>query len=166
MKKIMKKIILLTGLIIFAFVSTLGISSEAFFFKHKKQGSAFTGNNAIQQNEGNQILLVEIFASWCPGCKNIQPALDQLAKDLPDIKFIKLDVSTPSKAEVSNKIAKELGLLDFYKVNKNKTATVGIVTPVSKEVVAIFNNENNVDVYKTAIQDARTKGLELQQSPI
>ena len=140
------------------FVSTFNTSAEAFLFKKKKS----SGSTAAVQNQqdAKKILLVEIFASWCPGCKNIQPTLDQLEKDVADIKMILLDVSTPSKSEASEQLAKDLGIQDFYRANKNKTATVGVITPESKETIAVFNNENNPDTYKSAIQEAKTKAAE------
>lgn len=109
------------------------------------------------KKENEKVLVVEIYANWCPGCKNIQPTIDQLIKEVSDIQYVQLDVSTPSKAKASEKAAKELNILDFYEVNKSKTATVAIIIPFKREVVSTFQNNNNIDDYKTAIQEGKTK---------
>ena len=42
---------------------------------------------------GNQLTLVDFFATWCGPCKQMHPVLEQLKKDLGDsIRIIKLDV--------------------------------------------------------------------------
>ena len=157
-----RKIILILMLISFL-GATLNNSSSAFFFKKHKTTNKHTVR--IQQSGEKKIILAEIYASWCPGCKNIQPTLDQIAKDFPQIELVQLDVSTPSKAEASQKVASDLKIIDFYNVNKSKTATVGVIVPTTGEVVSVFHNENSEDLYKPAIQDAQTKEKELHLPP-
>ena len=147
---------------------TVNDSSSAFFFKRHKA----TNKQTTKSSEGTErktgekkIILAEIYASWCPGCKNIQPTLDQLVKDLSQIEVVQLDVSTPSKAEASQTVAQDLKITDFYNANKSKTATVGVVVPTTGEVVSIFHNENNEELYKPVIQDAQTKERELYLPP-
>ncbi len=158
-----RKIILILMLILFIGITLNNPSSAFLFKKHKGTNSQVTkSKQAVEEKVGDKkIILAEIYASWCPGCKNIQPALDQIVKDFPQIELVQLDVSTPSKAEVSQKWAKDLKIIDFYNANKSRTATVGIVVPTTGEVVSIFYNENNEDLYKSAIQDAETKEKEL-----
>ncbi len=147
---------------------TVNNSSSAFFFKkHKTTGKqAINSDERTEEKSGEKkIIIAEIYASWCPGCKNIQPTLDQLVRDFPQIELIQLDVSTPSKAEASQKIAKDLQIIDFYNANKNKTATVGVIVPTTGEVVSIFHNENSEDLYESAIQDAQTKEKDLHLPP-
>lgn len=43
------------------------------------------------QSEGNK-LLVDFWAKWCGPCKTLIPRLEQMEKDYPDVKFIKVDV--------------------------------------------------------------------------
>lgn len=145
----LKKIIMF---FIVVLVFTSYSSSEAFFFKKKSS----TKQTDLSQKE-NKVLIVEIYASWCPACKNIQPTLDLLQKEITDINFVKLDVSTSSKASESKQIAKELGIEDFYKLNKSKTSTVAVFVPSTKELISTFQNNNNVDEYKTAVMNAKTR---------
>ena len=42
---------------------------------------------------GNQITLVDFFATWCGPCKMMHPVLEQLKDDLGDsIRILKIDV--------------------------------------------------------------------------
>ena len=124
--------------------------SDAFFLGKKKAGQVGEG-----EGKDNRILVVEIYAGWCPACKNIQPTLDLLQDDVKDINFVKLDVSTPSKASESAELAKKLGIEEFYKLNKSKTSTVAIFKPQDKKLVTVFQNNNDIDEYKSAIDDAK-----------
>jgi len=153
-------------LILISFIGlNLNSPSSAFFFKKHKQATKINERGTEQTAGEKKIIMAEIYAGWCPGCKNIQPTVDQLVKDFPQIEFVQLDVSTPSKAEASQKIAKEHMILDFYNANKSKTATIGIIVPTSGEVVSVFHNENNEESYKSAIQDAQVKENELHLPP-
>ena len=161
-----RKIVLILMLISLIGVTVNNSSSAFFFKKHKATNKQTTKSNVkVEQTSEKKIILAEIYASWCPGCKNIQPTLDQLVKDFPQIELVQLDVSTPSKAEASQKIAKDLQIIDFYNVNKSKTATVGVIVPTTGEVVSIFHNENSDELYKPAIQEAQTKEKELHNPP-
>ncbi len=167
-EQMFRKTVLILMFISFIGVTTTNNSSSAFFFKKHKTGSRQVTKNVenVEQKAGEKkIVLAEIYASWCPGCKNIQPTLDLLVKDFSQIELVQLDVSTPSKAEASQKLAKDLKIIDFYNVNKSKTATVGIIVPTSGEVVSVLHNENSEEVYKPFIQDAQAKEKELQLPP-
>ena len=157
-----RKIVLV--FILVSFLETaLCNSSEAFLFKKHKDNNQPV--KAVKQVGEKKIIIAEIYASWCPGCKNIQPTIDSLLKNFPQVELVQLDVSTPSKAEASQKLAGEFMILDFYNAHKSKTATVGIIVPTSGESVAVFHNENNEELYKAPIQDAQVKEKELHIPP-
>lgn len=163
--KMLKKIVLF--LLLFSLIGvTVNNPSEAGFFKKFKLIKKKQPVQEIERKEEKKILIVEIYASWCPGCKNVQPTIDQLIKEVPQIEFVQLDVSTPSKAQASLTKAKELNVSDFFNSNKSKTATVGIIIKSTGEVISIFQNNNALDDYKAAIQDAETKEKALENAPI
>ena len=43
------------------------------------------------RSEGKK-LLVDYWAKWCGPCKTLIPRLEQIEKEYPDVKFIKIDV--------------------------------------------------------------------------
>ena len=145
----LKKIIILLVLVL-AFTSYC--TSEAFFLKKKS-----VNKQADVNQQESKVLVVQIYADWCPSCKNIQPTLDLLKKEISDINFVKLDVSTLSKASESQKTAKNLSIEDFYKLNKSKTSTVAIFVPTTKELISTFQNNNDIDEYKAAVMNAKTR---------
>ncbi len=143
------------------FITSFSLEGNASIFP-KKANKAEKINTQVKpekkdKKEEKKILLVEIYASWCPGCKNIQPTLDQVLKEVSDIELVQLDVSTPSKSKIAEKRANELNIKGFYQANKSKTATVGIIIPFKNDIVSVFHNNNSIDDYKIAIQEAKTK---------
>ena len=155
---------LFISLILISLIGTITANpSDALFFKkHKK--SKETKQTAPQT--AKSVNLIVIYASWCPGCKNIQPTLDQIEKEFGNtINLLYLDVSTPKQAIASLQKAKDLNIVDFYNVNKSKTSTVGIIIPKNGEVVTTFQNNNNLEDYKNAIQQAETKAKALENPP-
>lgn len=163
-RKMLKKALSL--LIITSFILLSVNPSLAFIFKKRGKKTTEKPSQAVEQLIEKDIRLAVIFASWCPGCKNIQPTLDQIQKEYSDrVDLIYLDVSTPKNALESSKKAKELKLVDFYNANKSKTSTVAVIVYKSNEIVAIFQNNNKIEDYKTAIEQASTKAKSLENPP-
>ncbi len=46
--------------------------------------------NEVLNHQG--IVLVDFYADWCGPCRMTAPIIDELAKELTDIKFIKINV--------------------------------------------------------------------------
>ena len=154
----MKKIFLLM-MIALLFVQT---PADASLFGFKGITSKKRIRKVDDVKEQRRVVLVEIYAKWCPLCKNIQPTLDLLAKEVSDIEIVQLDVSNKEKAEESEKKAKGLNIRNYYLANKNKTGSVGVLVGSTREVVTVLYNSNDMDEYKQAIQKAKTieKNLE------
>mmetsp|Transcript_25931 Transcript_25931/g.40263 ORF Transcript_25931/g.40263 Transcript_25931/m.40263 type:complete len:106 (+) Transcript_25931:240-557(+) len=48
--------------------------------------------NALVAASNEKLLVVDFTASWCPPCRMIAPIFEQMAKENPDVTFIKVDV--------------------------------------------------------------------------
>jgi len=61
--------------------------------------------NEIELLSGSKPVLLESFASWCAPCISSIPALNQLSKDYPNVRFVIVAHDTPGKLK---KYAKEI----------------------------------------------------------
>lgn len=52
-------------------------------------------------------VVVDFFATWCGPCKMLSPVMDNIANDLQDIKFFKVDV------DKNEDIAREYGIMSI-----------------------------------------------------
>jgi thiol-disulfide isomerase/thioredoxin len=86
-------------------------------------------------------VVVDIYASWSPGCKNIAPTLSQLKQQYgTKANFIVFDVSDSKATQTSMKMAARLGLTSFFNANKSQTSTVAIIDPASGKIIKQFRN--------------------------
>ena len=158
-----KKIFIFISLVTVT-VLTFDNSVEAGFFKRLRSAKNESKKETVEAPK--PVIVALIYASWCPGCKNIQPTIDQIEKELgSQIEIIYFDVSTPKNAIASAKKSKELKLDDFYNSNKSKTSTAAVIVQKNGEVISIFQNNNKVDDYKSAIQEALTKAKAIENPP-
>jgi len=112
------------------------------------------GGPLAQKLQGKPVL-VDIYASWCPACKNIAPTLSQLGQQYAGkVEFVVLDVSDKATTAQAEAKAKELGLSDFLAANKAQTGTVTIVNPATGQVLAQHRNNANLADYTTVLDTA------------
>jgi thiol-disulfide isomerase/thioredoxin len=111
------------------------------------------GGPLAKELQGKPVV-VDVFASWCPGCKNIAPTLSQLKQEYSDkVNFVVLDVTDQAKLQETAANAKKLGLGQFLETTKSQTSTVAIVDPATGNILAMFKNNPNKADY-TKILDA------------
>jgi thiol-disulfide isomerase/thioredoxin len=104
-------------------------------------------------------VVVDIYASWCPGCKNIAPTLSQLKQQYgTKANFVVLNVTDAKTTKASMKMAKELGLTSFFNANKSKTATVAIIDPATGKIMKQFQNNAEIAEYSSVLDLAITQG--------
>jgi thiol-disulfide isomerase/thioredoxin len=111
------------------------------------------GEPLAKELQGKPVL-VDVYATWCPGCKNIAPTLSQLKQDYAGkVNFVVLDVTDQAKVKETQAQAEKLGLGKFLEANKSKTSTVAIVDPATGNILTVFKNNPNKADY-TKILDA------------
>ena len=72
------------------------------------------------------IVVVDFFATWCGPCKMIAPIIEELEKEMTNIKFVKLDVD--ENPEVSNKYQiQSIPTLKVFKDGQDVDTVVGFL---------------------------------------
>jgi thiol-disulfide isomerase/thioredoxin len=124
----------------------------------KKTSSASSVGGALAQKLQGKPVVVDIYASWCPACKNIAPTVSQLEKKYAGkVEFVVLDVSDKSTTDVAEAKAKELGLSEFLAANKNQTGSLTIVDPATGNILAQHRNNSAIDTYTKVLDVAIAK---------
>ncbi|MFM7885113.1 MAG: thioredoxin domain-containing protein [Pseudanabaena sp.] len=127
--------------------------SEAIAGEAAYAQSASVGGPLAKKLQGKPVV-IDIYASWCPACKNIAPTLSQLKQQYAGkVHFVVLDVSDRASTAQSEAIAQELGLSDFFAANKNRTGSVTIVEPSTGKILSQNYNNPNKSTY-TRVLDA------------
>jgi thiol-disulfide isomerase/thioredoxin len=104
-------------------------------------------------------VIVDIYATWCPGCKNIAPTLSKLKQQYGSkANFVVLDVTDSKKTKASIKMAASLGLTSFFNTNKSQTATVAIIDPATGKVIKQFRNNAEIADYSSVLDRAIAQG--------
>jgi hypothetical protein len=100
-------------------------------------------------------VVIDVYASWCPACKNIAPTLSQLQQQYAGkVHFVVLDVSDKSSAAKSEAKAKELGLSEFFAENKTQTGSLTIVDPATGKILSQYRNNPDKMAYTTVLDQA------------
>jgi thiol-disulfide isomerase/thioredoxin len=109
--------------------------------------------NALARQLQGKPVVVDIYASWCPACRNIAPTLFKLKQQYKNkVNFVVLDVRDRESVADSNRMAKKLGLTQFFNTHKAQTSTVAIIDPSTGKVLKQFRNNADLAEY-TAILD-------------
>jgi len=123
----------------------------------KVKTSNSVGGRLAQQLQGKPVV-VDIYASWCPACKNIAPTVSQIKQQYAGkINFITLDVSSKASSIKAEATAKKLGLSQFFGANKTQTGSLTIVDPATGKILAQHRNNADLTAYSTVLDSAIAK---------
>lgn len=116
-----------------------------------------TSGPLARQLQGKPVV-VDIYASFCPACRNIAPTLSKLRQDYAGrVHFVVLDVSDKAKVEASQATAQKLGLAAFFAANKSQTGLVAIIDPASGKILAQHRNNASANAYTSVLNKALAK---------
>jgi thiol-disulfide isomerase/thioredoxin len=109
---------------------------------------------ALSKKFQGKPVVVEIYASWCPACKNVAPTVSQLKKQYAGkANFLVLDVSDQAATSRSRNAAQQAGLSQFFSQNISQTGLVAIIDPATGNVLAQHRNNPDKSDY-TSVLDA------------
>lgn len=94
-------------------------------------------------------VVVDIYASWCPACKNVAPTLAKLKTEYAGkANFVVLDVSDKATTAKATARAKELGLDKFLAKNLSQTGLIAVFDPATGKVLTEERDEPEIATYK------------------
>jgi thiol-disulfide isomerase/thioredoxin len=120
----------------------------------KVKASNSVGGQLAKQLQGKPVV-VDIYASWCPACKNIAPTVSKIKQQYGDkITFVTLDVSDKASAAKAEATAKQLGLSKFFTANKTQTGSLTIVDPATGNILGQERNNAELTAYSSVLDSA------------
>jgi thiol-disulfide isomerase/thioredoxin len=122
-----------------------------------KKAANSVGGPLAKQFQGKPVV-VDIYASWCPACKNIAPTVSKIKQQYGNkITFVTLDVSNKASSAKAEAKAKQLGLSKFFAANKTQTGSLTIVDPATGNILAQERNNAELTAYSTVLDSAIAK---------
>lgn len=123
----------------------------------KVKAANSVGGPLAKQLQGKPVV-VDIYASWCPACKNIAPTVSKIKQQYGNkITFVTLDVSDKASAAKAEAKAKQLGLSKFFAANKTQTGSLTIVDPATGNILAQERNNAELTAYSSVLDSAIAK---------
>jgi thiol-disulfide isomerase/thioredoxin len=114
---------------------------------------AQSGGALADRLQGKPVV-VEIYASWCPACRNVAPTISQLKRQYTGkANFLVLDVSDQGSTARARNVAQQAGLSQFFAQNASQTGLVAIIDPANGNVLAQYRNNSDASDY-TSVLDA------------
>lgn len=127
------------GIITICLIVVLLLSSKTIFKKEEKQQGEQSGfvQEIVSSEFENEVLnsdkkvLVDFYATWCGPCKIISPIIEEVAKENPEVKFVKVDID--ANQELAEKY--EVVYIPTLVVIENGKEITKSVGAISKEEI-------------------------------
>jgi thioredoxin 1 len=72
-------------------------------------------------------VIVDFYADWCGPCKQLAPILEALEKELPNVKFVRVNVDTNPETTISYDIS-AIPTVIFFNKGKAVNTSIGLNT--------------------------------------
>jgi thiol-disulfide isomerase/thioredoxin len=119
-----------------------------------QSAQAMESGRLAKELQGKPVV-VDIYATWCPGCQSIKSTLSTLKTEYSGkVNFVVFDVTDKKTTEAAQAKAKKLGLSDFFVQNKSKTSTVAIINPSTGKTLKVYQANPNLADYKAVLNPA------------
>jgi thiol-disulfide isomerase/thioredoxin len=143
----------LTGLAtVMMSMNALSLVAQAGARFAPKQLIAQANTSDLAKELQGKPVIVDVYASWCPGCTNIAPTLSQLKQKYGNkANFIVFDVTDRQTTKASMQMAAKLGLSQFFEANKSQTSAVAIIDPSTGKVIKQFRNNADLNAYSSIL---------------
>ncbi len=93
-------------------------------------------NSEVENYKG--LVIIDIWATWCGPCRMIAPILDEVAKEMPDVKFCKINVDEEPELARMFKV-ESIPMIAAVKDNTFVDVSVGYIP---KDALVAFVNRN------------------------
>ena len=86
-------------------------------------------------NAGDELVVVDFFATWCGPCKMLGPVIERAADKFSDVHFYKVDIDEEMDLAARFQVM-SVPTLIYFKRGEVLSKSVGLVTPadVDKEI--------------------------------
>jgi thioredoxin 1 len=94
----------------------------------------------VLNSTGKKLLVVDFFAPWCGPCKMVAPMLEELSAEIPDVKFVKVDM------DQNEEVATEYGVscmptFLLFKEGDKVAEFAGPNIEKLKEIIGLHNRD-------------------------
>lgn len=102
-------------------------------------------------------VVVDIYASWCPACRTVEPTLRSLRQQQAGmVSFVTFDVSDAVQLKKSRERAAGLGLGAFLEANHSQTSLMAVVDPATGTAVQTFRASSDEGACSAAIKKVQS----------
>lgn len=84
----------------------------------------YEGQKLEDLTSGGNALLVQYYAEWCGPCQMLKPVLEQIAKEMHDVQFVRVDIDQYRDLAVSEGV-QSIPTVVLYKDGKEVAREAG-----------------------------------------